>query len=244
LIYLLRMRAIILAAGYGTRLGMNVPKHLVKVAGKEMLLHLLEKLDRLEIDEVTVVTNDWGYEQTLHCLAQNTFRTKVQVLNDGTMSNETRLGSLGDVLFTREKTSIDEDVLIIAGDNLFEFSLAEFIAFFKEKGDCLVLFDVKDKEVAKRMGIAAVDDKQKIVDFVEKPDEPPSTLAATLCYLFTADTLTLLENYKASGRDMDKAGSFIEYLHKEKDVFGWVTDKIWFDIGDKQQLEKADKYFS
>jgi len=210
-----------------------------------MLVHLLEKLDRLDFDEVTVVTNDWGYEQTLHCLAQHTFRIKVHVLNDGTTSNETRLGSLGDVLFIREKTGLDDDVLIIGGDNLFEFSLEEFIAFFKEKGsDCLVLFDVKDKELAQRMGIAAVDDNQKVIGFVEKPEQPPSTLAATLCYLFTADTLKVLEEYKKAGRDMDKSGSFIEFLHKEKDVFGWVTDKAWFDIGDKHQLEKANKYFS
>ena len=94
------------------------------------------------------------------------------------------------------------------------------------------------------MGIAAINDDKRVIGFVEKPDDPPSTLAGTLCYLFRKETLAKLKPYKEAGNDMDKAGSFIEHLYKEGPVFGWVTDKTWFDIGDKVQLEKADNpYF-
>jgi len=230
------MKVIILAAGYGTRLGMNVPKHLVKVAGKEMVFYLLDKLKH---EDIFVITNDWGYELTKKTLEN----TNVKILNDGTKTNETRLGTIGDILFTIENGKIDDDVLIIAGDNLFEFDLGKFIESFKEKGDSIVLFDVKDKEIAKRMGIAAIDDNNKIIDFIEKPLDPPSTLAGTLCYLFKKETISLLKKYKEEGNNLDKAGSFIEYLHKIKSVYGWVTDKTWFDIGDKEQLRKADEYF-
>ena len=239
------MKAVILAAGYGTRLGLDVPKHLIKVAGKEMLVRLLEKLDLMqEIDGIFVVTNEWGYQATKDMIDKYKFGTAIQIFNDGTIKNDDRLGTLGDLLFTVEQGGIQEDTLIIAGDNLFEFELSQFVEFYRQKkSDCLVLFDVKDLEVAKRMGIAAIDENSRIIQFVEKPENPPSTLAGTLCYILTKDTLMRLRLYRKAGNNMDKAGSFIEYLHVLQPVHGWVTEKTWFDIGDKKQLEKAERYF-
>jgi len=239
------MKAIVLAAGYGTRLGLNTPKHLVEVAGKAMINRLLENLDKVDLEHIYIVTNDLGFEATKKAIDRYNYGRFMTVIKDGTTKNDARLGTMGDILFTVNEANIQDDVLIIAGDNLFDFDLHDFVNFFNEKkSDCLVLVDVKDKEAAKKYGIAAIDGNSKIIDFVEKPQDPPSTLAGTLCYLFTKDTLVLLPFYKANGHDMDKAGSFIEYLYKEKSVYGWVTDKTWFDIGDKEQLKKADEYFT
>lgn len=238
------MKAIILAAGYGTRLGLNIPKHLVKVADKEVVMWLLEKLEKIdEIDEIYIVTNDWAYQPTVDCLKHYDGKP-VKIFNDGTKSNEERLGSIGDMIYVINEIKLDDDVLILAGDNMFEFSLPEFISFFQQTGDSVVAIDVKDFELAKRFGIIDVDETKQIKSFVEKPENPPSTLAATACYLYRKETIPVLKNYANLGKDLDKSGSFVQYLHNEKPVYAWITDKTWIDIGTKDQLEKANEKFT
>ena len=241
------MHAIILAAGYATRLyplTQNQPKSLLTVAEKPIVEHIIAKISEIKsIGKIYIVTNnkfekhfnEWldGYDCTI----------PIEIINDGTTSNDDRLGALGDVHFAINKKNINDDVIVIAGDNLFEISLSEVSSYFnKKKSNVIVLYDVKDFELAKQYGI--VEAENGIVShFEEKPVSPKSTLASTGIYLFPKKTIELIKKYIAQGNNPDKAGNFIEWLHKREKVFAFTTDKKWYDIGDFEQLEKADKYY-
>ncbi|MDA1196442.1 MAG: nucleotidyltransferase family protein [Nanoarchaeota archaeon] len=242
------MKAIILAAGYATRLyplTQNQPKPLLEVQGKPIVTHLLDKIkDMTLIDHIYIVTND-KFHQHFETW-KNTFKydTPITIVNDKTTSNEDRLGSLGDVNFVLEQENIDEDIMVVAGDNLFQFSLADLEQFYQEKKKSVVaLYDVKDQELAKLYGIVAVDENNKMIEFEEKPPQPKSTLASTGIYLYTKEATKELKEFVNQFPNTDKAGNFLEHLHKKEDVFCFTTDKQWIDIGNKEQLELAQQNF-
>ena len=175
------MKALILAAGYATRLRPltdTIPKQLLPVGGRPMVDLILEKIRETDAGEVHLVTNA-RFAPDFERWAE---RNDVEIHDDGTTTNENRLGAIGDIRFV----GLDDDLLVIAGDNLFDFSLAAFVRFWHERSgsSCLAVHDVGDRELAKQYGIVETDDSGRVVSFVEKPDDPPSTLAATATYLF------------------------------------------------------------
>lgn len=242
------MKAIVLAAGYSTRLyplTLNQPKPLLKVAGKPMLEHIMFRIEEVDdINGIFIVTNDKFYPHFLEWVKNYRSNKKINIINDGTKKNEDRLGAVGDIHFVIKNEKIDDDVLVIAGDNLFEFSLDHMNIFFNEKKSPVVaLSDVKDKELAKKYGIVDLDEKEKIIGFEEKPNEPKSTLASTACYIFSKEDLEILEKSISQGKKPDNLGDFIKFLSEKKHVYGFVFSERWFDIGSKEQLDKADKDF-
>jgi len=239
------MKGLILAAGYGTRLyplTLDRPKPLVKVGGKAILGRLLEKLEKVEFcEEVYVVTNDKFYNTTVNWLRGRNFSFEVKVLNDMTKSNEDRLGAIGDINLVLGKEKPKDDVLIMAGDNLFEFDIVDFISFARKK-KCLsvALFDVKDKSIARRYGIVSIDAGQKIIDFQEKPDSPKSTLASTGIYYLPRSKVNSVADYMKTSLVKDAPGNYVRWMTLNDDVYGYVFTEGWYDIGDKNSLEKAD----
>ena len=241
------MEAIILAAGYSTRLyplTENMPKPLLSVAGKPIIEHIIRKLEQIDsLNKIYIVTNDKFEQHFKKWLSNLESGKKFQVINDGTKSNEGRLGALGDVNYVIETKNTDDDMIVVAGDNLFELSLMDVFNFFKKrKSNVIVLHDVKDIELAKHYGIVEVDGGI-VVNFEEKPASPKSTLASTGIYLFPKKTIPLIKKYIAQNNNPDKTGSFIEWLHKRDKVYSYITDKKWYDIGTLEQLEKANKYY-
>jgi len=240
------MKAIILAAGYGTRLHpltKNTAKPLLEVSGKPIIEHIIKKIETIDaIDTIYIVTNQKFFEQFK---LRNYHSTKsIEVINDNTTSNEDRLGSLGDIQYVSDFKQLNDDILLIAGDNLFEFSLEDMHNYFQEKVKTVVaLYDVKDIELAKHYGIVEVDTNNKMIEFVEKPQLPRSTLASTGIYFFPKDAIQLLPEFLKTGLS-DKIGSFLEWLHKNTDIYGYVTDKAWYDIGSLEQLEQAKQNFN
>ncbi len=164
------------------------------------------------------------------------------VHDDGTSSNEDRLGAIGDMLFVVEHAALDDDLLVIAGDNLFEFSLAEFTAFWRSKGtaSAVAVRDVGSLELASHYGIVALDNDGRIVDFEEKPADPPSTLAATATYLFHREHARLIRTYLEGEHGADQPGRFVGWLQQHEPVYGWAFDDTWYDIGNHEQLLEAD----
>jgi len=241
------MEAIILAAGYGTRLHPlteNIPKPLLNVAGKPIIEHIIRKLEQIgAINRICIVTND-KFEQNFKQWLENFDAAKpIEIVNDGTKSNEERLGALGDIHFVINKKDVDNDLIVVAGDNLFELALSDVCNFFKKrKSNVIVLHDVKDIQLAKHYGIVEVQD-DIVVNFEEKPLSPKSTLASTGIYLFPKKTIELIKKYIAQGNSSDKTGNFIEWLHKRDKIMAYITDKIWYDIGSIEQLKKADRYY-
>lgn len=241
------MHAIILAAGYATRLHPlteNTPKPLLNIAGKPIIEHIIKKLEQVNlIGKIYIVTNAKFEQHFKKWLKRFNAEKPVEIISNGTKSSNDRLGALGDINFAINAKNIDSDMLIVAGDNLFEMPLTDAADFFKKrKSNVIVIHDVRDFELAKHYGIVEVSDSI-IVNFEEKPASPKSTLASTGIYLFPKKTISLIKKYIAQGNNPDKTGSFIEWLHKREKVYSYITDKKWYDIGNIEQLDRANKYY-
>jgi glucose-1-phosphate thymidylyltransferase len=238
------VKAVILAAGYATRLRPltdDVPKHLLPVGDRPMLDWVLDRVRGLaEVDAIHLVTNSRFAPVFAPWAAQH----GVSVHDDGTTSNDDRLGAVGDLRLVIEQAGLEGDELIVlAGDNLFEFSLPGFAEWWRARpqpATAVPLHDVGDLELAKQYGIADTDADDRIVRFVEKPSHPPSTLASTLVYLLPPEHVRLVSTYLAEGRSPDNAGSFLGWLAEREPVYGFRFEGPWYDIGDHEQLLEAD----
>jgi len=238
------MKAIILAGGYATRLRPlteNYSKCLLPVGGRPMLDWILDRIRGVgEIDEVHVVTNSrfagdferWARE-----------KDDVTVHDDGTSTNEDRLGAIGDVAFTLDRAAVEDDVLVVAGDNLFEYDLQGFVDFWRAKGgvaSAVAVHDVGDLRLARQYAVIDVDADDRITSFVEKPADPASTLAATATYIYHREHVPLVRRYLEEGNAPDQSGSFFEWLQAREPVYAYRFTGSWLDIGDREQLLAAD----
>lgn len=242
------MKALILAAGYGLRLKPltnSTPKPLLEIAGKPVLEHLLEKLKKAkEVQEILIVTNHRFYDSFRIWLNHYTSSQTIRLIDDGTLSNDDRLGAVGDINFVLREEDLNDDLLVIAGDNLFGFSLPAFIDFFRSRGKTTVAFhDLKNLEkVRKKFGVGTLEGS-KLLTFEEKPVQPKSSLASTACYLFSRDDLKHIEKSITLGK-ADNPGDLVKYLLKESEVHGFVFNQQWFDIGSPESLEEARKTYN
>jgi glucose-1-phosphate thymidylyltransferase len=234
------MVALILAAGYATRLQPltdDVPKQLLPVGGRPMVDWILGKIVEARIADVHLVTNA-RFAPQFERWADG---KNVTVHDDGTTSNDDRLGAIGDMRFVQERVGSDDDLLAIAGDNLFDYALNDLFAFWRDKGGSAVaVHDVGRLELARKYGVVTVDADDRVVDFVEKPDRPASTLAATATYLYAREHARLVPTYLAEGNPPDQPGNYVAWLHKREPVYAYSFEGGWYDIGDPQQLLVAD----
>ncbi|MBS3139751.1 nucleotidyltransferase family protein [Candidatus Woesearchaeota archaeon] len=239
------MKAIILAAGYATRLyplTKDKAKPLLEVGGKKIIDHILDKIYQIkEAAEIYVVTNDKFYLDFLNW-SRDKKDSNLLVLNDGTKANEDRLGAIGDIYRVIKERKIDDHLLVIAGDNLFEFSIRNFVDFFKQKKSSIVaLRGLKDKNKVKgKFGVALLKN-DRIIDFQEKPEEPKSSLASTACYLFHKEDLGFIKELAESGSDL--SGLILKKLVEESELNGFVFTEAWFDIGSFENLEEAKLFY-
>jgi glucose-1-phosphate thymidylyltransferase len=236
------MKAIVLAAGYATRLRPltdNWAKELLPVGGRPILDRIVDGIAGVDIvDEVHVVTNS-RKAPWFHAWAKG---HDVVIHDDGTTTNEDRLGAIGDMLFVVEQAQLDDDLLVIAGDNLFEFSLADLVAFWSGKGvaSAVAVYDVGSLELAAQYGVVELDDADRLSSFVEKPADPVSTLAATATYVYHREHARLIRPYLEGEHGSDQPGRFLGWLQRHEPVYGWVFDDPWYDIGNHEQLLVAD----
>ncbi len=243
------MRAMILAAGYAKRLWpltKNKPKPLLEVKGRPIIEHIIKHFGEIsEITEIIIVTNSRFALEFEQWAESFDGETPIKVIDDLTTSNDDRKGAVGDMLCAINEAKIDDDLMVIAGDNLFGYKLADFHAFFREKRASVVA--CKDmlsiEEVKEKFGVAELDGKGKIIGFEEKPAEPKSALAATACYIFTKADVKEIGRFIEAGNPPDNAGDFIKWLANHRPVYGFVFTEKWFDIGSFENLGKAREEF-
>jgi glucose-1-phosphate thymidylyltransferase len=216
---------------------------LLPLAGRPMVDYLIERIEAVdEVDSIHVVTNARFAGDFGAWASQRSALRPIAVWNDGTSSNEDRLGAIGDIRFTIEQAGLEgEELLVVAGDNLIEYDLGDFVGFWRGKGGgAMAVHQVRDPELIKQYGVVELDDNDRIVGLEEKPAEPRSDLAATAAYLFPAEHTALVPKYLAEGNPADAPGNFLVWLHTREPVYGYRFEGGWMDIGDPQQLLEAD----
>ncbi|HEV2045227.1 MAG TPA: nucleotidyltransferase family protein [Chthoniobacterales bacterium] len=245
------MNALILAAGYATRLyplTLNKAKPLLEVGGKPIIEWLLDNLATVPgLGTVCIVTNDkfasdfqvWanGYQDRHRGL-------KIKIINDGSKSDDDKLGAIGDInlVLTRENLGTD-DLIIVAGDNLLNQPLAEFVEYARNTQATVAVYDVGNLEAMKKYGVVTIDQHGTITHFEEKPEKPQSPLAAIALYYYSREVLPLFTTYLAAGNNPDQPGRFLQWLYTRKPVKTFQIKGQWLDIGSKETLEKADEVF-
>ncbi|MGP4038801.1 nucleotidyltransferase family protein [Gracilibacillus sp. D59] len=242
------MKCIILAAGYATRLyplTKNKAKPLLEVAGKPILNHIIEKVEKVDIiDEVYIVTNEKFTPSFQDWSANYQGDKEIIVVNDHTTTNDNRLGAIADIQYVLEQHKIDEDTMILAGDNLFDFELVDFVHFFQEvNADSITTHELDDTDEMKRTGIAEVNEDGLVISFEEKPKKPKSNLAVPPFYLYKAETLSLFKQYLAAGNNPDAPGNFIPWLIQQKQVYAFRFKGLRYDIGTIESYNKVQELF-
>ncbi len=242
------MKALILAAGYGTRLARvakDTPKPLLPVAGKPLIDYTVDKLKKVAgLSEIVVVSNNKFYRH--FCAWAGTHPDfKIRVVNDGTNSPEERLGSVGDIYFVWGKEKALDDWLVLGGDNIYEQDLNEFMVWALAKAPAVTIgvYDIKDIAGASKFGVSALNSSGKVVSFQEKPAKPASSLITMLLYYFPRQALGYIEEYRRVSKALDAAGSYIQWLVEKKNVYGFKFGGKWYDIGSVESLEEANAYF-
>ena len=242
------MQLIVLAAGYATRLyplTRDTPKPLLPVANRPMIEHVLAAAAPVAgIDLAIVVTNDRFTSQFDNWAANAQTPFPVSILNDGTSSNDDRLGAIGDLHKALKDHAIDDDVIVIAGDNLFTEPIGEFDKFCGDKASpCLGVYDVGTLEEATKYGVVAIDENARITSFEEKPAEPKSTLIGIALYYYPRTVLPEIDRYLAGGNNSDQPGRFIQWLYPQQAVHAWPVPGQWLDIGSHETLAEAQEIF-
>lgn len=238
------MKLLVIAAGYATRLyplTLNQPKALLPVGGRPMLDRVLTSLASVGADGVYVVTNS---KFAPHFREWAAARQNVTVIDDGTTSDDDKLGAIGDIAFVLEEAQIDDDLVVVAGDNLFSEDLTEFGAFCREKNaPVLAVYDVGDLTQMSKYNAIETDDEGRITYFVEKPQDPTSTLTGIALYFYPRHVLPLIRQYVAEGNNPDQPGRLVQWLYTRVDVFTWRVPGDWYDIGSEETLREADARF-
>lgn len=239
------MKCLILAAGYATRLyplTENFPKPLLKVSNKTIIDWIIDDLNSLNvIDEYYIVTNHKFYDQFV---SWNKYHN-LKVIDDGTLTNETRLGAVKDIDLVLQKENINDDLLIIAGDNLLDFSLKNYLNYQKEMNtSCVFRFYQNDINKLKKTGVAIVDDNDVITSMEEKPNEPKSNWTIPPFYIIKKDDLLYVSKAIEDNVNVDAPGSFIAYLASETTVHAYLMEGHRYDIGTLESYQEINKTFN
>jgi glucose-1-phosphate thymidylyltransferase len=246
------MKVLILAAGYATRLyplTLTQPKPLLPVAGKPMIEYVLDNIAPIGgIDRVYVVTNA-KFADHFQRWADNYRATKSKldftIVNDKSTDDSNKLGAIGDLHLVITQEKVDDDLLVVAGDNLFSQSLEEFGKFCREKNaPVLGVYDVKSLQQVKKYSSIELAQDGRITSFEEKPQNPKSSLIGIALYYYPKAVLPLIKQYIAEGNNPDQPGRLVQWLYPRTPVYTWTVPGLWFDIGAKDTLDEANRIFA
>ncbi len=241
------MKCVILAAGYATRLyplTENFPKPLLEVAGKPILDWLIDDMAGTGMVEEYIVISNHKFAHIFEEWAAKKSDATIRVIDDGTTSNETRLGAVKDIQFAIEQLQLDDDLLVMAGDNLLDFSLGEFIRYGKEKNaTCVMRYYEASEARLHKTGVIEIDANDGIISFEEKPAEPKSHWCVPAFYYYTREDSHLIKKGIESGCGTDAPGSFIAWLSGQTQVYAWEMPGRRYDIGNLESYEEVKQNY-
>lgn len=246
------MKNIVIAAGYATRLGeltKDFPKPLLKIGSNSILERMIDDIDRIpEVDEHIIITNHKFAHHFEDWKAQMNYDKPITIVDDGTETNDTRLGAVCDLLFAMNKLSIDDDMLVVAADNLLFFSFADFVKFAYANGtSCIICHKQPSKERLQRTGVVVLDADNKVLNMEEKPQEPKSNWAVPPFYIYLKKDLDLVRHSVENGCGKDAPGNLAHYLCDHTTMHAWpmagTGENLRFDIGSIDTYNEArEKY--
>ena len=242
------MKCLILAAGYATRLyplTENFPKPLLEVKGKTIIDWIIEDLELSnKIDEYIIISNHKFINHFNTWKESNKLNGKITILDDGTISNETRLGAVVDIKLAIDKIKINDNLMVIAGDNLLDFSLSNFINYFEEKkASCVMRYYEENLEKVKKSAELLVDENDLILEMNEKPENPKSHYCCPPFYIYTKEDVGKVNTALNSNCKKDAPGSFIEYLFKVSPVYAMEMPGKRYDIGTLENYNNICKTY-
>ena len=246
------MKVIILAAGYATRLyplTLTQPKPLLPVAGQPMIDYVLDNLAPIGgLDRIYVVTNAkfaGHFQQWSADYRARKAKLAFTIVNDLSTDDSNKLGAIGDIHFVLKTQNIADDIIVVAGDNLFNQPLTDFGRFCRERNSpVLAVYDVGDLEQIKKYNAITLDGEGRITFFEEKPPKPASTLTGIALYFYPQATLSLIKQYIAEGNNPDQPGRLVQWLYPRVPFYTWKVRGLWYDIGSKETLEEANRIFA
>lgn len=242
------MKNIVIAAGYATRLGeltKNFPKPLLEIGNNTILGRMLDDIDRIpEIDEHIIITNHKFAAIFEEWAGKQHYQKPVTIVDDGTETNETRLGAVCDLLFAMDKLKIDDDMLVVAADNILFFSFQEFVDFAKAKGtSCIMCHEQPSIEKLQRTGVIVLDDNDKVLNMEEKPKEPKSHWAVPPFYIYLKKDLEKVRHSVENGCGKDAPGNLAHYMVEKTEMHAWKMTAGRFDIGSLDTYKEACEKF-
>ncbi|AWB46471.1 nucleotidyltransferase family protein [Paenibacillus sp. CAA11] len=246
------MKALILAAGYATRLyplTLNQPKALLPVhQGKAVLDYIIDRLEEVDgITGIVLVTNHKYYGAFVDWADRRQMGKDLKIIDDGTQSVDDKLGAIGDIQYVleQEQLQLQDDLLVMAADNLFTFGLSGFIEYFyKMNRDCILVKVTEDEQELQSIGVAELDEKSRVISFEEKPAVPKSNLGVYALYLYKKETLPLFRTYLAEGHSADSPSRFPEWLYRRQEVMAYRAEGEIYDIGTPEAYEEIQRLFA
>lgn len=238
------MQCVLLAAGYATRLyplTENMPKALLKLGNKTILDMVVDKIDEVEqVENIYIVTNEKFFTHFLKWSEGRKGAKSIKVINDRTTSNDNRLGAIGDLKYVIDLENIDDEILVMASDNIFDFSLNDFVDMYnKKQSDMICAHTIENKNDLHSMGVVELNEDGKVCSFEEKPENPKTDLGVPPFYLYRRETLPLIGAYIKEGNNPDAPGHFIPWLINRNDVYTYVFDAVRIDIGTPESYYDA-----
>ena len=221
------MKSLILASGFGTRLyplTQSKAKALLEYRGKPIINHVIDKIP----EDVEILVNINQKFETDFRRWQSSINREVTLCVEPVLTEEQALGAVGSIDYWIRAKNITEDLLVVASDNYFEFDLSQFISAYKGKNTLVAVYDVGDRSKARQFGVVRLEG-DRVVEFIEKPKQPKSSLVAIACYIFPPRVFPHLFQCCAQGRD--NLGNFISYLVEVDKVQSFTFSQVWFDIG-------------
>lgn len=246
------MKNIVIAAGYATRLGeltKNFPKPLLKIGNNTILGRMLDDIDAIpDIDEHIIITNHKFAHIFNEWKDQQSYTKPITIIDDGTETNDARLGAVCDLLLAMDKLQIDDDLLVVAADNLLFFSFREFVDFAKAKGtSCIICHDQPSIQKLQRTGVVVLDEINKVLNMEEKPEQPKSHWAVPPFYIYKKHDLDLVRHSVENGCGKDAPGNLAHYMVEHTVMHAWpmagTGENLRFDIGSLDTYKEAcEKY--